>query len=183
MTDISELLSRARAGDQQAFAEIYDSFAQKIFKFISLKIQNRQEAEDVLQDVFIKAYKGLPSLNMARLNFSAWLYKVAGNTINDYFRSKYRKPEPLGIDENFDAADRRSLAKEISAKWDWQIVQTAFNELPVLYKQVLELRFIQNFSPEETARILGKTNLSIRLIQFRALKKLKLMLDGYDIKY
>src|SRR5690348_1830026 len=135
--DISELLSRAKDGDHEAFAQVYDSFAQKIFKFISLKIQSRQEAEDVLQEVFIKAYKGLAGLNMDKLNFSAWLYKVAGNTINDYFRGKYRKPDTLGMDENFDVPDKRSLAKEISAKWDWQMVQAAFNELPILYKQVL----------------------------------------------
>lgn len=171
--DINELVKLAKNGEANAFGELYDLFANKIFKFIKLKIQNPEEAEDVLQEVFIKAYKGLGKLKLEDLNFNAWLYRVASNTINDKFRKKYRTPEIVNIDETFDIADKYSLQEEVQVKSDMESLQIVFNKLPELYKQVLELRFIEEMSLEEIAKILNKSNLSIRLIQFRALKKVR----------
>ena len=175
--EINELVVRAQKGDSEAFGLIYDSFAQRIFRYIRIKIQDRQEAEDILQDVFVKAYKGLGQLHKENLNFSAWLYRIASNTINDYFRKKYRVPETLAIDENFDIAGNVSLEKEMEIKSDLEIVQHALALLPANYKQVLELRFIQGFSLEEISKILKKSNLSVRLLQYRALKKTQTILS------
>src|SRR6266404_1605419 len=162
--DINVLVVKAKQGDSEAFGQLYDNFAQRIFRYVRLKVQNRQEAEDVLQEVFIKAHRGLEKLQMENLNFSAWLYRIASNTINDFFRKKYRTPEILGIDENFDIASHVSVEKEITIKSDVEMVRGAFDQLPPLYKQVLELRFIQEFSLDEIAKVLGKSNLSVRLL-------------------
>src|SRR6185369_7951470 len=147
--NVNELVSKAQGGDQQAFAELYDGFAQKIFKYIRLKIQDRQEAEDILQEVFIKAYRGLGTLSMENLNFNAWLYKVCGNTINDFFRKKYRTPQISGMNEEFDAPSSYSLEKEAEIKWEYNEACEAFDQLPPLYKQVLELRFTEQLEINE----------------------------------
>lgn len=60
--DIGKLVFEAKRGQAEAFGRLYDLFAQRIFRYIRLKIQSRQEAEDLLQDVFVKAYRGLPAL-------------------------------------------------------------------------------------------------------------------------
>src|SRR6185369_14593410 len=114
--DIKVLINKVKNGDSQAFGQIYDEFAQRIFRYVKIKIQSRQEAEDVLQEVFIKAYNGLNTLNMNELNFSAWLYRIAGNTINDYFRKKYRTPQISSMDENFDVASSYSLEQSMEEK-------------------------------------------------------------------
>lgn len=178
-TETNDLVKRAKQADSEAFGQLYDRFAQRIFKYIRLKIQNQPEAEDVLQDVFVKAYRGLASLNLQDLNFSAWLYKVAGNTINDYFRKKYRthESEIIAIDESFDIPSGVSLQHEVEINSEIEMVRQAFDSLPPLYKQVLELRFLQEFDLDEIAKILNKTNLSVRLLQFRALKKVKIILN------
>jgi RNA polymerase sigma-70 factor (ECF subfamily) len=182
--EINQLVSKARQGDSKAFGQLYDNFAQRIFKYVRLKIQNREEAEDILQEVFVKAYRGLNSLNPENLNFNAWLYKVASNTVNDHFRKIYRAPEIVGIDEDFDTPDFNTPEKEITIKSDLETAQEAFTQLPVVYKQVLELRFLQDMSLTETAKILNKSNLSIRLIQYRALKRVKLILrEKYGSEY
>ena len=179
--EVNELVKKARQGDSNAFGQLYEIFAQRIFKYVRIKIQDRQESEDILQEIFIKAYMGLNSLSMENLNFSAWLYKVAGNTINDHFRKKYRTPIISGIEEGFDLPDGKSLEKEITAKSDLETAREAFVHLPPLYKQVLELRFLQDLTLREVAEIMGKSNLSIRLLQYRALKKVKLILrEKYD---
>ncbi len=175
--EINYLVSLAKKGDLDAFGQIYDHFIHRIFKFVRMKIQNQQEAEDIVQETFVKAYKGLGVLKLENLNFSAWLYRIASNTINDHFRRKYRTPDILAIDENFDLADQYSLEKEAVKLSDLEIIKAAFQQLSPLYKQVLELRFLQDLSLDETAKIVNKSNLSVRLIQFRALKKVQLIIQ------
>jgi len=180
--ETNELVSLAKRGDSEAFGQLYDLFAQRIFRYIRLKIQNQEEAEDVLQEVFIKAYKGLSSLSLENLNFSAWLYRVASNTINDHFRKRYRTPEISAIDENFDMPGTVSVEKEVGVKLELEEARAAFEYLSPIYKQVLELRFLQDFSLDEIAKILNKSNLSVRLLQYRALKKVQIILKkNHDV--
>ncbi len=175
---IDDLVIKARQGDSEAFGQIYDQFAGRLFRYIRIKIQNQQEAEDVLQEVFIKAYRGLAGVNMEGLNFSAWIYKIAGNCVNDHFRKVYRGPVTTSIKDSMDLADKTSLEQEAATNSDMEIAIRAFALLPALYRQVLELRFIQDLSVRETAAVLGKSNLAVRLIQHRALKKMKNILSG-----
>lgn len=174
--ETNELVKQAKQGQPEAFGLIYDQFAQKIFRFIRLKVQNRSDAEDVLQDAFIKAFRGLPGLKLDDLNFNAWLYRVAANTINDYFRKKYRTPETTNLDEAIELPGKISVQAEAEVASDMESLKPVLDELPSLYKQVLELRFIQDFSVQETAQALGKSNLSVRLIQHRAIKRIKAIL-------
>ncbi len=174
--EVNELVKQAKNGDSEAFGQLYDSFARRIFKYIRLKIQNRQEAEDVLQEVFVKAYRGLANLSLENLNFSAWLYRIAANTINDVFRKKYRTPDIMGMDENFDVASKESVHKDLEIKSDVEGLKLVFDQLPAQYKQILELRYVQEFSLTEISKILNKSNLSVRLLQHRALKKVKKIL-------
>jgi RNA polymerase sigma-70 factor (ECF subfamily) len=171
-----DLIKKCRAGDAAAFAELYDIYSEKIFRYIKLKIQNSHQAEDILQDTFIKAWQALPKFETKDGNFNAWLYKIAGNAINDYFRKLYRSPQALELNESADVAAGGSLAREVEVLVDMENVRQALNVLPLISRQVLELRFIQEFSIKETADILGKSGLAVRLIQHRGLKQLRELL-------
>lgn len=174
--DNLDLVKKCQKGDTTAFAELYDIFSEKIFRYIKLKIQNPAQAEDILQETFVKAWQALPKFKLDGGNFNAWLYKIAGNAINDYFRKIYRSPEALELDEHANIAAPGSLAREIESLVDMENVRRALNLLPLISRQVLELRFIQEFSIKETADILGKSGLAVRLIQHRGLKHLKLLI-------
>src|ERR1700722_15857113 len=100
--EINELAVKAKNGDLAAFDQLYNLLARRLLYRIRKKIQNRQDAEDVLQEVFIKSYKGLSSLRPGKIYFSAWLFKITTNTVNDYLRKKCRRPEIISIDETFD---------------------------------------------------------------------------------
>jgi len=171
--EINQLVAQAKDGDLLAFEKLYDSFVRRIFCYIRIKIQNRQDAEDVLQEVFIKGYKGLSSLRPGKLNFSAWLYKIASNTINDYFRKKYRRPDIVSIDENFDVPDNYSLYDSLMVESDLKTARDSFKHLSAPHRNVLELRFFQQLSVSEVAKALHKSRLAVRMIQYRARKKLK----------
>ena len=171
--EINQLAFQAKNGDMEAFEQLHGFFSERILRFIQKKIQNLPDAEDVLQEVFIKSYKGLKSLRPGKLYFSTWLYKIATNSINDYFRKKYRRPEVVSINETFDFPDGKSLDKEIMAKSDLETVKESFNRLPELHRDILELRFFKDLTLNETAKVLHKSNLAVRLLQCRARKKLK----------
>ncbi len=180
--DIPSLISRSKQGDEEAFGQLYDCYAQRIFRYVRIKIQNREEAQDVVQEVFTKAYLGLKHLEIENLNFTAWLYRIASNTINDHFRKRYSRPEPVEIDETVDIQDGTSLLEEVSIGSDLEIVRASFKQLPVIYRQVLELRFFQDLTLAEVATALGKSNLAVRILQHRALKKVQgILKDKYDL--
>ncbi len=170
--ELKALITRAQALDQSAFGELYDLFAAKIYRFISYKLPTREMAEDVLQETFMKAWQALPKLNPEKLYFNAWLYTIARNLINDQYRAVKRRPTPDTLDNYYDLADNDDPAQNTDDILHKEKLRSILNELPASYKQVLELRFLQEFSVEETAKVMGKTVIAVRVMQHRAIKKL-----------
>lgn len=178
------LATAASQGSSEAFSHLYDYFAPRIYKFIQFKVQSREQAEDILQDTFLKVWQALPKVNLENFNFSAWLYRIARNTVNDYYRRQYRKPEPVELNENMIIVSKESLVGDAVTSSEIEQVKLASKHLPAHYRQVLELRFVQEFSVTETAQIVGKSSLAVRLIQHRALKQLRQILSNdYDVQY
>ena len=148
-------------------------FADKLFRYIRIKIQNKQQAEDILQEAFIKTWRNLHLFTIEGGNFQAWMYRITSNCMNDYFRKIYRQPESLELNENIDKPSGENLQKAVADKFETEQLLQAFDLLPAQYKEILELRFVQDLSPDETAKILNKSNLAVRVLQHRALKKLR----------
>lgn len=170
--ELKALVLRAQQLDQSAFGELYDLFAAKIYRFISYKLPTREMAEDVLQETFMKAWQALPKLNPEKLYFSAWLYTIARNLINDQYRAVKRRPTPDSLDNYYDLATDDDPAENTDEILNKEKLRKILSELPAGYKQVLELRFLQEFSVEETAKVMGKTVVAVRVMQHRAIKKL-----------
>lgn len=183
--DLNEKIKLAQDGNSEAFAKIYDEFADKIFRYIKIKVQNLHHAEDILQDTFVKAWKGLPKFNNNTGHFSAWLYKIATNTINSYYRKLYSRPEALELSEEIEIYEpSKSLLEKSIDTSDIENVKIALTKINPTYSRILELRFVQDFTISETAEILNKSNLGIRIAQHRALKQLKEVLKtSYDNEY
>ncbi len=171
--ETNQLALLAKNGDLAAFEELYNSFAKRIFFHIRKKIQNYQDAEDVLQEVFIKSYKALPYLRPGEINFSGWLYTIANNAINDQLRKKYSRPDVISIDEGFDLPDNKSLQKTMQTESDLETARSCFKYLSARYRKVLELRFFKQLSVGEVAKVLNKNTLAVRVLQYRARKRLK----------
>lgn len=178
--EIETLVRKAKNGDETAFGRLYEIFSAKIFRFIRIKISNKQDAEDLSQTVFFKSYQGLKSLRPGKINFPGWLFKIAANSINDYFRKTYRSPMTLSLEENFDPPDSRSVEKEALIKSDFELARKVFAGLPPLYRKILELRLLLDRPLEEVAQNLNKTTTSVRVAQCRALKKARVVLSQAD---
>lgn len=174
---VLELVSLAKERDQAAFAQLYDEFSSPIYRFIKIRIIDVGQAEDILQETFLKAWQALPKLKMEGLNFSAWLYRIARNLVNDHYRKVYRQPAQEDIAEHDELSAEIDIAGGLDQVMMVDKVRNVLPKLKTEYQQIIELRFIREFTVNESARILKRSPVAVRLLQYRALSKLRSLLN------
>jgi RNA polymerase sigma-70 factor (ECF subfamily) len=162
--DENGLVERARAGDQAAFAQLFEQYHAPILNYLHRMVSDRALAEDLTQDTFIKAYNALPRTR-ADLAFKAWLYRIATNTaISHLRRGKIIKWLPFLTDRE---TPDEHIEKSVTRKMD---INEALSKLPQHYATALLLRHYQGLSLAETARALDVTENAAKLRLFRARK-------------
>lgn len=158
----NRLAKLALKGDQQAFAELVDLYQDKLYHMAHRMLNNRQEAEDIVQDTFLRVYKNLDRFDET-LKFSTWIYRIATNLCIDRLRK--RKPafsldaesqEYEGLDGySMIPSDNRTPESELILSDTQRILHQAMESLPPKYKSVMMLRYIQDMSLQEVGDILG----------------------------
>jgi RNA polymerase sigma-70 factor (ECF subfamily) len=170
-----EYVALAKTGDNAAFGKLYDQYSQPIYRFIAVKVGTRQEAEDLLHEVFLSAWQKLPGFTEQGFPFSSWLYRIARNRVIDHYRTKKVAvsidDEESGFDEVVGA--EVALGDQVDIQLDIDAVRGAIDQLTGEQREVIEMRFLSDLSPAEIAEIMDKREGTVRIIQFRALKKLK----------
>ncbi|MBA2469533.1 MAG: RNA polymerase sigma factor [Chloroflexia bacterium] len=162
--DENGLVERARAGDQAAFAHLFEQYHAPILNYLHRMVSDRALAEDLTQDTFIKAYNALPRTK-PDLAFKAWLYRIATNTaISHLRRGKIIKWLPFLTDRE---TPDEHIEKSVTRKMD---ITEALSKLPQHYATALLLRHYQGLSLAETARALDVTENAAKLRLFRARK-------------
>ena len=175
--DVKNLVQAAKNGDKQAFGQLYDTHASRIYRFIKIRLPQETQAEDALQDTFLKAWLALPKLKLENLNFSAWLYRIARNLVNDSYRKSYRTPAIEDISEHLELYIDTEIESNLDQVMMTEKVRTILPKLKTEYRQVIELRFIQEFSVAETSEILKRSQVAVRLLQYRALMRLRNLIN------
>jgi RNA polymerase sigma-70 factor (ECF subfamily) len=162
--DENGLVERARAGDQAAFARLFEQYHAPILNYLHRMVSDRALAEDLTQDTFIKAYNALPR-TQPDLAFKAWLYRIATNTaISHLRRGKIIKWLPFLTDRE---TPDEHIEKSVTRKMD---ISEALSKLPQHYATALLLRHYQGLSLAETAAALDVTENAAKLRLFRARK-------------
>src|SRR2546421_1467416 len=173
--DESTLVSQAREGDKSAFGELVRRYEGKIFRLAQHVTQNREDAEDVLQETFMKAYEHLEQFK-GDSKFYTWIVRIAVNQALMKLR-KRKTDKTVSMDETIDTGED-TVAREIAA-WDEnpeerysreelnEILESAIEGLASPYRTVFVLRDIEDLSTEETAEAL---NLSIPAVKSRLLR-------------
>ena len=172
--ELKQFLKQAQSGDSQAFGRIYDEFADKLYRFIFFRVGHREIAEDVLSDTFVKSWQKIHQINSPK-SLSAWLYQIARNNIIDYYRLK---KESVALEEIADTLeDAVNPIEIINATMQQKKILDVLNQLPTEQRQVIQYRFFEDLSNEEIAFILNKTEGAIRVIQHRAIIRMKELLN------
>lgn len=159
-----------------AYSEIVAKYEKPLLRYV-LRISNvsREEAEDILQEVFLKAYQNLNDYDSS-LKFSSWIYRITHNEVISKWRKRKARVEEVGIDEA-DAAHFFQSTFDIESEMDSKILAKEVNrilaKLPEKYREVLILRFIEDKDYETIGDILRKPAGSVATLIARGKKQLQ----------
>jgi RNA polymerase sigma-70 factor, ECF subfamily len=153
---------------QAQFASLYEDYVTRVYGFVFSHVGNREDAEDVTSQVFIKAYRNLGQF-AGRGRLENWLFQIARMAVADFWRDRY-KLKVVPLVDGWDIASSDG-AREFDGPAREERVKRLLERLPDNYRRVLELRFFQRCSTAETARGMGVSEDNARVLQFRALRR------------
>jgi RNA polymerase sigma factor (sigma-70 family) len=175
ISDEAILVQRAISHDPEAFGRLYDMHVDRVYRHIYYRVGNEQDAEDLTQQVFFKAWQAIDRYKKTASPFVAWLMTISHNLVVDFYRTKkdkvYLEAEVL--------ADGPASSPEQAAEtsFEQQRLRKAILKLGSDEQQVIILRFIEGFEFAEIASVLKKKEGNVRVILHRALVKLRNILE------
>jgi RNA polymerase sigma-70 factor, ECF subfamily len=163
----SELIRRAKSGDESAISAIYERYAPAIYRYVYFRIGEQQVAEDIQADVFVRMLEGIQRYEERGWPLSAWLYKIAHDrTIDTLRRHRTRQLVPLELCEGSCDGPEVSIDRRMQHEEIVRIMDYLTNE----QRQVIHLRFMADLSIQEVANRLGRTEGSVKALQHRGLQ-------------
>lgn len=179
LPDISGLVEKAATGDLEAFGEIYEVCLNPIYRYVLYHVRDMMTAEDVTEDVFIKAWKAIQSCKGRGRTFMPWLYRIAHNhTIN--VLKKTQKSVSLATETLVEADGPE---KQVAARFSRETLLDATGRLPPNQKQVIILKFIEGLDNREISEVMNKKEGAVRVLQMRALSRLRQQLGRTESEY
>jgi RNA polymerase sigma-70 factor (ECF subfamily) len=165
------LIRQAQQRDQVALTRLYEENFDKIYRYISLKIGDRTEAEDMTQQVFLNAIQSISSYRSKGMPFSSWLYRIAHNQVVDHLRKKSKRPT-VPLDETIPVKgdDPRHT---IEQKIEIEEIAAAAKGLTQAQREVISLRFAGELSVAECAKTMHKSEGAIKALQHSAIAALR----------
>jgi RNA polymerase sigma-70 factor (ECF subfamily) len=177
-----ELIQKARS-DPAAFGVLYEHHYIPVFGYIFRRVIDRNLAQDIASEVFLKAYTNFWKYRWTGVSIGAWFYRIATNEVNIYFRNKKYEPmllSPLHENKDIEHADtsttedeKERLDHELKTYEDFLIIRSRLTDLSVKYQEVIALRYFEQKSIKEIAEILNKKEGTIKSLLSRAIDKMK----------
>ncbi len=178
------LVQRAQTGDAQAFGELYDRYADQVYRYIFYRVASRQLAEDLTSETFLRALRGIASFTWQGRDIGAWFVTIARNLIADHYKSSRYRLELTTDDVTTSGAAPAVDGPEDTVLEALQsaVVLQAVRQLGAEQQECIVLRFLQGMSVTETAQIMGKNEGAIKALQYRAVRTLgRLLPDGVEL--
>lgn len=170
------LVAQATAGDTEAFGQLYQHHLDAIYRYIYFRVNNVQDAEDLTEQVFLKAWEALPGYKQKGKPLLNWLYRIAHNSVIDFYRRR-KQSEKITDDELNWENESVNVLDEVIEVEEAHLLARAIKQLPDEQQELVILRFVEGFNHDEVAEILQKSNGACRTIQYRALAKLNRLLS------
>jgi len=162
---------------EEIFSRIYDQYIDKIYRFIFLKVNSQEIAEDLCSETFLRGWKKFKENNQKIDNPQAFLYQIARNLVIDHYREKNKVQlvsSDFNLDSNINISDPKiDLEEKAIKKWDIEMVRTALKEIKGDYQDVIIWHYIDDLSIKEIAEMTNSSEGAIRVTLYRALQNLK----------
>ena len=173
--DEKEVVSRAIKGDGEAFAQFYEEYFDKVYRYIYFRLREQAEVEDLAQEVFIKALEAIGSYRWRNLPFASWLFRIARNHMIDHLR-KAGKVEKIAWDDNIAHVEEPNPALVAEQRLEIEELRDNVEKLSPAQRAVISLRFGGELSVDEVARVLGKSPGTVKALQHSGIVALKKMM-------
>lgn len=174
MDDTEALIKNAQNGDKDAYGKLYKQYYTRIYRYCRLNLYNAPVADDACQEVFIRAWKALPKFTLKDGGtFQAFLFRIARNLIIDLSRKK----KEISIEAIGEISKEENLIEGIAQKEDIQRVRNAMAKLPDVDRQIIILRYFEEMSHSDIAKIINIKEGALRVRTIRLLKKLKELIE------
>lgn len=161
--------------DREAFTALYDRYVDKVYRNVYYQVKNQMDTEDITQEVFLRAWKAINKYKRTEAPFGAWLMAIAHHLITDHYRAR-KDLDSLDETEVYSQTIESNPETMTEAIINQRHVRNAVLKLKGEKQRVILMRFIEGFSYGEIARALNKSEGSVRVIQYRALKDLRSIL-------
>jgi RNA polymerase sigma factor (sigma-70 family) len=178
-----ELLLDKIKKDPKEFGVLFDHYYKKIFGYALRRTVNYDLAKDIAAETFFKAFFKIKDFKWKGVSLSSWLFRIATNEINYYYRKQKYSPGSLDLlleNDDFDIVnkegleeERERIQKELNDHDDFITVQKKLELLPVKYQEVISLKYFEEKSIKEIAEILGRKEGTIKSLLSRGLEKLR----------
>lgn len=165
-----QIIFACQTGDKEKFGILYDEYVRKIYDFIYYKTHHKETAEDLTSRVFVKALEKINIFDCGRGFFSAWLYRIARNSVIDFYRTK---KGDIGIDDVWDLASGGDLERDIDAKQKLEKVEKYLKKLKSEQREIIMLRVWQGMNYKEIAEIMDKSEAGCKMMFSRAINDLR----------
>lgn len=168
--DEKEIISSCQAGELDQFSYIYDKYVKKIYTYVFYKVKNQGATEDIVSDIFLQSLKAIKKFDIERGYFSAWLYKISQNKINDYYR---KRKENYSLEEVWGLKADEDQTKDYQNQEEKELLYQAIKKLKQSQQEIIILRVVQGLSYKEIALIIKKSEAAVKMNFKRSIEKLK----------
>ncbi|SHN31021.1 RNA polymerase sigma factor [Mucilaginibacter sp. OK098] len=180
-----ELIQQCR-NDPAAFGQVFDLWYKPVFGYIMRRTAEYDLSKDIAAETFLKAFLKINTFQWRGISLSSWLFRIATNELNQYYRSSRYKPQSLQqLLENpqmekllhqQDDDEREAIEKELQAFNDYNLIRTNLLKLDIKYQEVIALRYFEQKTNREISDILDKNEGTVKSLLSRGLEKLRNML-------
>ncbi len=175
------LLLQVRAGSHEAFSELYKKYVTRLYRYIFFKVSSSADAEELVSSVFLKLWGHIKDGNKIS-NLRSFLYKIARNSVVDYYRARNgQNQNTVSLEEIAEtySQSEASLDDQIDTRAKLSEIKSFLGRLKGEYKEVIILKYVEGLSSKEIALILNKSQASTRVHIHRAVKSLKQLMDQH----
>jgi RNA polymerase sigma-70 factor, ECF subfamily len=173
-----DLVRRAQRREPEAFGQLYEEHFDRIYRYVMLRVRTQADAEDITQQVFLKALENIGSYRWRGMPFASWLFRIAHNLVVDYWKKKSREKVAAVAPEEIDelAASPNDPAALAELNFDMKQLAAACEQLTDGQREIVSLRFAGGLSVAEAAKVMGKSDGAVKVLQHAALVKLRRIL-------
>ena len=166
------LVDAAREGDEAALSELYTLYFPRVYRYILARMGNTYDAEDLAEEVFMRVLEAIGRFQWREAPFSAWLFRIAHNAVISQRRKENARGRSAPLTDGL-AVDSAGPDELVENRLALNEIMDAAQRLPDAQRQVIALRFAAELSVAETARAMGKGEGNVKVIQHKAINKLR----------